>query len=171
MKLLVHSCCAPCSISCVADIRLQNIEPHLFWYNPNIHPGTEYTARRDSLSEFAKSDNLELIIDNETLDFFLSKSAENTILGESRKFCEKCYSIRLEKTASFAAKKAYNAFTTTLLISPYQNHEMIKSIGEQMAAKYNVDFYYRDFRPLFRESQSTARARKMYMQKYCGCMK
>jgi predicted adenine nucleotide alpha hydrolase (AANH) superfamily ATPase len=78
--------------------------------------------------------------------------------------------LRLEKTASFAAVNGYDAFSTTLLISPYQNHDFLKLNGEKLAAQYGVSFLYRDFRPRFREGQRLAKEREYYMQKYCGCI-
>jgi len=166
MKLLLHSCCAPCSVSCVKDLRNENIAPHLFWYNPNIHPYTEYKSRRDCLIEFAKNEKLEFTVNDEyNVDAFLSFVYKKT---ENR--CEMCYRFRLEKAALLAVNEGFDAFSTTLLISPYQNHEAIKRIGEEIAQKYKVDFYYKDFRPLFREGQNTAKERNFYMQKYCGCI-
>jgi predicted adenine nucleotide alpha hydrolase (AANH) superfamily ATPase len=173
MKLLLHCCCAPCSVSCIGSLRTENIFPQLFWYNPNIHPYTEYKSRRDCLNEFAKSENLNLtIIDEYGLREFL-----NEVFAEEDGFsipvpvrCKKCYRIRLEKTASLAVQEGYSAFSTTLLISPYQNHDEINLLGEEFSEKYGVDFLYRDFRPLFREGQSAARSKNMYMQKYCGCI-
>jgi predicted adenine nucleotide alpha hydrolase (AANH) superfamily ATPase len=84
--------------------------------------------------------------------------------------CEICYSLRLEKAASFAADNGYQAFSTSLLISPYQKHEELKRAGEEAASRHGVSFLYRDFRPLFRESQENAKAMGLYMQKYCGCV-
>jgi len=165
-SLLLHCCCAPCSISCIEILRLENIEPSLFWFNPNIHPFSEYVSRRDCLFDFAKNENLKLnFIDEYGLRTFL-----NDIYPNIEDRCLKCYRIRLEKTASFASSEGYSAFSTSLLISPYQDHECIKQIGKEMADKYNIDFYYRDFRQFFRESQAAARSKKMYMQKYCGCI-
>jgi len=173
MKLLLHCCCAPCSVSCIASLRAEKIEPSLFWYNPNIHPYTEYKSRRDCLNEFAKRENLAITsVDEYGLRFFLkeiySQTDENSISHPQR--CKKCYRMRLEKTADFASREGYSAFSTTLLISPYQDHDEIKRAGEETAEKYGVEFLYRDFRPLFREGQSCARAANMYMQKYCGCI-
>ena len=166
MKLLLHCCCAPCSVSCVAALRSEGNEPELFWFNPNIHPYTEYKSRRDSLSEFAANEKLKLkMIDEYGLRQFL-----DTVDHNDKKRCEKCYRIRLEKTASAAAQEGYSAFSTSLLISPYQNHEALRRIGEEAAAKYGVSFFYRDFRPLFRESQSQGRTLGFYIQKYCGCV-
>ena len=166
MRLLLHCCCAPCSVSCINVLRGENIEPELFWYNPNIHPYTEYTSRRDSMPQFAVNENLKLKIHDEYgLRIFL-----NEVSSKIEGRCETCYRMRLEKTASAAAQEGYNAFTTTLLISPYQNHEALKRIGEEAGAKYGINFLYRNFRPLFREGQSAARAAGFYMQKYCGCI-
>ena len=80
------------------------------------------------------------------------------------------YTIRLGTAAKYAADHGYDAFTSSLLISPYQNHELLKAVGETMGKKYGVEFYYRDFRPGFREGQAKAREMGLYMQKYCGCI-
>ncbi len=81
-----------------------------------------------------------------------------------------CYRVRLEQTARYAKEHGYDTFSTTLLISPYQNHNALKKIGEEMAEKYGLNFLYRDFRPGFREGQAEARELGLYMQKYCGCV-
>jgi predicted adenine nucleotide alpha hydrolase (AANH) superfamily ATPase len=155
----------------VKSLRAEGIEPELFWYNPNIHPYTEYIARHDCLAGFASNEKLKVrIVDKEKeygLQLFLNRVFPQT---EKNIRCAKCYFLRLEKTASFAQKEGYASFSTTLLISPYQDHDAIKRAGEEASAKYGVEFLYRDFRPLFREGQSAARAEGMYMQKYCGCI-
>ena len=165
-KTLLHVCCAPCSVACIESLRAEGIEPTGFWYNPNIHPVTEYRARRDTLIEYAKSINMELaLIDDYGLREFVKNVADNI---EGR--CEYCYRVRLEKAAEYARDNGFDSFTTTLLISPYQNHEMIIKTAEQAAEKYGVKFLYRDFRPYFREGQTKAREMGFYMQKYCGCV-
>ncbi|MDR2965743.1 MAG: epoxyqueuosine reductase QueH [Treponema sp.] len=166
MKLLLHTCCAPCAISCVKSIKSEGIEPVLFWYNPNIHPYIEYKARFDSLSKFANNENLKLITQNE----YGLKSFLNDFHPNTKNRCENCYRMRLEKTVSIAAREGFSTFSTTLLISPYQDHKIIKQIGEETGAKYDLQFFYTDFRPLFREGQSSARTSGFYMQKYCGCI-
>jgi len=166
MKLLLHCCCAPCAIKCAAVLRSESVEPALFWYNPNIHPSTEYTLRRDNLALFAANENLELkMIDEYGLRLFLKE-----VFPDTEYRCKKCYLLRLEKTAFIAAQGGFEAFTTSLLISPYQDHDAVKRIGEEAAEKHGVKFLYRDFRPLFREGQSEARSMGFYMQKYCGCI-
>jgi hypothetical protein len=153
-------------VSCLKNLRNEGIELQLFWYNPNIHPYTEYKSRRDCLIEFADNENITLMnIDEHGLFSF-----PGGVCPDMENRCEKCYRIRLEKTASAAAQGGFQTFTTTLLISPYQDHETIKRIGEETACKYGVEFFYKDFRPFFREGQATARTGGMYMQKYCGCI-
>ena len=110
------------------------------------------------------------MIDEYGLRLFLKDICQANFDDEKENRCLKCYKLRLERTASFAAREGYKAFSTTLLISPYQNHEAIKSIAEDLAAKYGIEFLYRDFRPLFRVGQAQARSAEMYMQKYCGCI-
>jgi len=169
MNLLLHCCCAPCCAPCANSLKNENINFHLFWFNPNIHPLTEYKSRRDCLKDFASKEQLEIkITDEYGLNEFLNNVFPKYASPPER--CEKCYRMRLEKTANYASREGYGAFSTTLLISPYQNHEAIKSIGDEMAAKYNIEFFYRDFRPLFREGQEEARSKNFYMQKYCGCI-
>jgi len=175
VKLLLHTCCAPCSIQCVESLAEEEIKPHLFWYNPNIHPFTEYRSRRDTLCIFAREKTLQLITDDEygLRSFIKNVSRIESESDESKSRIDRClfcYRIRLEKTARLAAERSFDAFSTTLLISPYQNHDAIKEIGERVAKDFPVDFLYRDFRPRFREGQKQARKSGYYMQKYCGCI-
>jgi predicted adenine nucleotide alpha hydrolase (AANH) superfamily ATPase len=166
MNLLLHACCAPCAALCVKSLREEGISHSLFWYNPNIHPYTEYEARRGCLAEFCCKEKLKL----ERHDEYGLRPFLSAVFNTMDNRCEICYSLRLEKTASFAAENGYQAFSTSLLISPYQKHEELKCAGEAAASKHGVSFLYRDFRPLFRESRENARAMGLYMQKYCGCV-
>ena len=173
MKLLLHSCCAPCSIQCVEALAIDDILPDLFWYNPNIHPYTEYRSRLDSLRVFAEDKKLSLTIEGEYgLRSFINETRDwlSDTGDVIRKRCTFCYRLRLEKAASYAAAKGFYAFSTTLLISPYQDHELLRQTGEEMALAFGVKFLYRDFRSRFREGQNQARAAGYYMQKYCGCI-
>jgi predicted adenine nucleotide alpha hydrolase (AANH) superfamily ATPase len=170
MRLLLHACCAPCSTGCVAALREEGILPDLFWYNPNIHPFTEYRARRDSLAAFASHEGLGLIMEDE---YGLRKFIAGLDLawgGAGGARCAFCYRLRLEKAAQAAAERGCGAFSTTLLVSPYQNHGLLKETGEALAGRWGVEFLYRDFRPRFRPGQDEARKRGAYMQKYCGCV-
>ena len=167
MKLLMHTCCAPCSVYCIDTLQKEQIEPTLYWYNPNIHPYTEYRARKDCLKEYSKEIEIEAIFED---DYGLKKFTKN-VIGDLPNRCKNyCYTVRLEKTAKYAKEHGYDSFTTTLLVSPYQNHEALKKIGEELANKYKIEFIYRDFRVGFREGQKKAREFGLYMQKYCGCI-
>ena len=146
MRLLLHICCAPCSVMCIETLRAEGIEPTGFWYNPNIHPVTEYKARKNTLTKYAADIHLRLIVKNEY---------------GLRNFIDHVYPHY---------ESRYDSFSTTLLISPYQNHELIIKTAQAMAKKYHVTFLYRDFRPYFKEGQEKARAMGLYMQKYCGCV-
>jgi predicted adenine nucleotide alpha hydrolase (AANH) superfamily ATPase len=89
-------------------------------------------------------------------------------IGEAR--CHKCYTLRLEKAAKYAVENGFDAFTTSLLVSPYQKHDLIKELGDHYASEYGVEFIYRDFRPGFRQGQQMAKDMGLYRQKYCGCI-
>lgn len=167
MKLLMHTCCAPCSVYCIDALRKEGIEPVIYWYNPNIHPYTEYRSRRDCLKEYAKSINIEAIFEEE---YGLDEFCKNVISDLKNRCTNYCYRVRLEKTVKYAKENGYDAFTTTLFVSPYQNHEALKAICENLAKEYDIEFLYRDFRVGFREGQKMARELGLYMQKYCGCI-
>jgi predicted adenine nucleotide alpha hydrolase (AANH) superfamily ATPase len=167
MKLLMHTCCAPCSVYCIDSLREEGIEPTLYWFNPNIHPYMEYKARRDTLKEYAQSINVEAIFEE---NYGLEEFCKNVIEDLNNRCQNYCYRVRLEKTAKYAKENEYDAITTTLLVSPYQKHEILKKQAEEIAKKYGLNFLYRDFRVGFREGQAKARELGLYMQKYCGCI-
>lgn len=154
MKLLMHTCCAPCSIYCIETLRNEGIEPTLYWYNPNIHPYKEYEARRDTLKEYSKMININAIFEE---DYGLKNFCKNVIDDLDNRCSNYCYKVRLEQTAKYAKEHGYDAITTTLFVSPYQKHEAIKKITSEIAKKYDLEFVYRDFRVGFREGQAKAR--------------
>ena len=167
MKLLMHTCCAPCSIYCIDTLRKEKIEPTLYWYNPNIHPFTEYKARMECLRDYAKLINVEVIFEDE---YGLDEFCKNTINDLENRCVNYCYIKRLEQTVKYAKENGYDAFTSTLFVSPYQKHEELKKICEDLARKYDMNFLYRDFRVGFREGQAKAKELELYRQKYCGCV-
>ena len=167
MKLLMHTCCAPCSVYCIDALKEEGIEPTIYWYNPNIHPYMEYKARRDTLKEYAKSLNLDAIFDE---DYGLDEFCKNVVCDISNRCTNYCYPVRLRKTFEYAKEHGYDSVTTTLLYSIYQNHDFIKEYMEKLSQEYGIKFLYRDFRIGFREGQAKARELGLYMQKYCGCI-
>lgn len=146
MKLLLHTCCAPCSVYCIETLRNEGIEPVSFWFNPNIHPYIEYKTRRDTLIEYAKRINLSLIINE---NYGLKDFCKNVVEDLENRCTNYCYRIRMEETAKYAKEHGFDSFSTTLLISPYQKHEELKNLCEEMAKKYDINFVYRDFRVRF----------------------
>lgn len=167
MKLLMHTCCAPCSVYCIEHLRKEGIEPTLYWYNPNIHPYIEYKTRRDTLKEYSKSINVKAIFQEE---YGLDAFCKNVINDLNNRCSNYCYRVRLEQTAKYAKENGYDAITTTLFVSPYQKHEILKEMMQEVADKYDLEFVYRDFRIGFREGQAKARELGLYMQRYCGCI-
>lgn len=166
-KILLHTCCAPCSIKCIEKLKEDNIIPVVFWYNPNIQPFKEYEIRKKTLLTYVQNNKIEYINRDEySLKEFISEIYPH--FGRER--CEICYRKRLSETVKLALERGYKAFSTTLLISPYQNHDSIKKIGYELEKKYGIKFFYRDFRQYFSEGQNEAREMNFYMQKYCGCI-
>ena len=167
MKLLLHACCAPCSVYCVDTLRSEGIEPTLFWYNPNIHPYMEYRNRREALNEYSLMMGLECIFDD---DYGLDEFCKNVIDKLDSRCVRYCYPIRLRRVFSYARDNGYDAVSSTLLYSIYQKHDVIKKYMEDLSKEYGIEFVYRDFRVGFREGQDKARSLGLYMQKYCGCV-
>ena len=166
MKTLLHACCAPCANRCIDALQKENIEVTAFWYNPNLHPFTEYRARRNCLRQYLEEIGLPLIEQNDyALRPFIREVAEDIA-----KRCVKCYEMRLFETARQAKEGGFDSFTSSLFISPYQNHALMMEVAQRAAETYGVEFLYRDFRPYFKEGQEFAREKEMYIQKYCGCV-
>ncbi len=166
MKVLLHICCGPCSIFPVASLRKTGHEVLGFFFNPNIHPFKEFSRRLDTLREYAGSIELPLTVDGRyLLEDFLS-----AVMKADRLRCEICYEMRLHEAARQARLMGCEAFSTTLLVSPYQKHELIRKAGEAAGAAHGVEFLYEDFRPGWQEGVKISRAREMYRQPYCGCI-
>ena len=166
MKILFHMCCGPCSVYPVKKLRDEGHELHGIFYNPNIHPYTEYKLRLEAAKKFCEIVNMPLIILDE---YDIQKFLRSTSYREDIR-CQMCYSLRLERVASVAKNGNFDGFTTSLLVSPFQKHEMIKNIGNQAYNKYGIDFLYYDFRDGFKEGREGARGMELYSQQYCGCI-
>ncbi len=165
-KILLHCCCAPCSVSCVDLLRDDGVDITAFWFNPNIHPFKEYEARRNCLVDFMSEQNIPLVLKE---DYGLREFVKNVVSDIDGR-CTYCYSVRLEETAKYAWDNGFDGFTSTLFASLYQDHNLMVKRAEELAEKYGIEFYYRDFRPNFREGNKKAREMGLYMQKYCGCI-
>ena len=132
MKLLLHTCCAPCSVYCIKTLRKNGIEPTLYWYNPNIHPYQEYKARRNCLREYAKTVKVDLLEDDA---YGLDEFVCNTYDKVSTRCRDYCYPKRLRQAFEFAKDNGFDTITTTLLYSIYQQHDFIKELMENLSAE------------------------------------
>ena len=166
MKTLMHTCCAPCSVSCIQQLRAEGIEPVADWVIPISHPYQEYKARRDTLLAYAPTIGMELIVQE---DYGLREVCR-LVAEDLDHRCGKCYRLRLEQTARYAAAHGFESFTSTLFVSPYQQHDRMAEIAARSGNKCGVEFLYRDFRLGFRGGQQQAWELWLYMQKYCGCI-
>ena len=167
MKILLHICCAPCANRPIEALRGEGLEVTGFWYNPNIHPFTEYRARRDCLREYAQSIGLALVEEDE----YGLRPFVRAVAGDIENRCGYCYGLRLGQAAKYAADHSFDAFCTTLTVSPYQDAPLIFETGKKLAAQYEgLSFAPYDFSPHYREGQAQARELELYMQKYCGCV-
>ncbi len=170
MDLLLHTCCGPCLTGSYPLLKaaVGENKTAVFWENPNIHPFIEYQQRLESFKTTATHFGLDVIYGETAYGLERFLHALDNEFSPAR--CAICYRLRLKATAKAAAKAGISAFTTTLLISPYQNHELIIKIGQEEAAQNGVSFHYTDFRPGFRGSHNAARELELYRQKYCGCV-
>ncbi|MFH1147072.1 MAG: epoxyqueuosine reductase QueH [Pseudomonadota bacterium] len=165
-SILIHICCAPCTIHPLKILRGGSARITGFFYNPNIHPYLEFKRRLDTLKEYSAQTNLSVIFEED----YGMRDFLRLVVGHEDDRCRSCYAIRLRKTAETARENGYSAFTTTLLYSRYQKHDLIISIAEDMSRQYAVPFYYHDFRQGWEEGISEAKALKLYRQPYCGCI-
>ncbi len=167
-RVLLHICCAPCATYTTQYLRGLGAEVIGHWYNPNIHPYAEHELRRETLAGYAAEIGLEVLwAPGYEMPAFL-----RAVVGREEQGvrCAICYRMRLERTAQAAAQHGMDAFTTTLLISPYQDLEQIQGIGDELAAAYGVTFYFENLRRGFAEHHRLARQHGLYRQRYCGCL-
>jgi hypothetical protein len=165
-NVLMHVCCGVCTVYPLKTMRSEGIQLHAYFYNPNIHPYTEFKKRLDCMEGFARDESLQLTseVGYDIENFFRG------VVGKEDERCEICYEMRLRKTAQAAKDGGFDAFTTTLLYSKYQKHELIVQIANVIAREIGVEFHYEDFRKGWKEGQDESREREMYRQKYCGCL-
>jgi len=181
MNILLHICCGNCAAYPFRLLKEEGHDYSGFWFNPNIHPLEEYNLRLESLKKLAgeRFINMHYSEEYNPSEYFRMlgmdevgsvKAPEQHENVEKSQRCRLCYELRLEKTAEKASQNGFDAFSTTLLISPYQNFEQISATGEKLADKYDILFHAKDLRPYFRRSQAMAGEIGLYRQKYCGCI-
>lgn len=166
MKILLHICCAPCSIYPIKILKDNKFEVMGFFYRHNIHPYSECLKRQQTLETYAEKIDLQVIYqEGYDLEGFLQK-----MIFREKNRCHVCYHDRLLTTAHIAKHGKFDFFTTTLLYSKFQNHKMIRSIGESVGKTIGVPFYYADFRKGWKEGIEESKQLEMYRQQYCGCI-
>ena len=166
MKILLHICCAPCTVYPLHVLREQGITLQGLFFNPNIHPFLEYKKRLDTVREYTAREGLEVAVaEGYPIEDFLQKTAS---MGKDR--CSYCYEVRLRHTAEQARKGFFDAFTTTLLYSRYQKHDLIYATAEDIAQEVQIPFFYKDFRVGWEEGVRFSKEMGLYRQNYCGCI-
>ncbi|HDQ03708.1 MAG TPA: epoxyqueuosine reductase QueH [Deltaproteobacteria bacterium] len=166
MKLLMHICCGPCTIYPLKELRTHGHEVTGLFYNPNIHPYQEYQKRRQTLNDYASKVLLNVIWPE---GYLLEEFLRQAVFKEDER-CTYCLHERLRYTAEIGIKERYDAFTTTLLCSKYQKHDLIREIGDEVSRKIGISFYYQDFRVGWSEGVKISREIGLYRQGYCGCI-
>ncbi len=165
-RILLHICCAPCTIYPLTRLREAGWDVFGYFYNLNIHPYQEFRKRLETLEKFASMVDLRLIVRDE---YDVEHFIRQVVFRESKR-CHYCYVHRLEATARLAKKSGFHGFTTTLLYSRQQKHDLIKEIAEGIAAKTGISFYYEDFREGWGFGIEKSKELGLYRQQYCGCI-
>ncbi len=173
-SLLLHSCCGPCS-SYVLEVLSEHFSVTVLYYNPNIYPESEYEKRLSEQIKIIDSipfkNPVKLMPCGYDENEFLTaaKGYESEREGGSR--CEKCFILRMEKTAAVAKEKVFDFFTTTLSVSPHKNAPLLNKIGEELSEKYGVKYLYADFKKKegYKRSIILSKEYDLYRQDYCGC--
>lgn len=166
MKILLHVCCGPCGLFPVQDLLKQGHDVTGYYYNPNIHPYQEYVRRREGAEKMARQLRFPLVVADEYHPEFYFRE----VSFKEQKRCGICYLLRLRETATRARDEGYDGFTTSLLVSPWQRHDLLHQVGEAVAADAGVPFLYCDWRKGFSEGRRQAKAMGLYRQQYCGCL-
>lgn len=166
MKLLLHACCGPCACYPTEQLTAAGTDFDILFFNPNIHPYKEFKHRLSTLREFCEKKRYNLIIDKS----YPIEECIRGMLSEPTVRCAFCYRMRLRYAAQFAKENGYDAFSTTLLVSLYQRHELIKKEAEAAAAEFGIPFYYEDFRVGYQRGVDISLELGLYRQQYCGCV-
>lgn len=166
MKILLHICCGPCAIYPIKYLRGTGHEVTGLFFNPNIHPYSEYTKRRETLRDWAAREALALLGGD---DYPMEEFIRTVVQKESER-CRHCYAMRLTYAAHTAREAKFDAFTSTILYSRFQNHNLVRDIGNDIARAEGVEFFYHDFREGWKEGVGLSKKEGMYRQQYCGCI-
>ncbi len=183
MKLLLHTCCAPCLSGSRPALEVEGFEPTTFFFNPNIHPFSEWERRLQTLERYLYLKPMEAIIERDYPLWSFMRELSAAVCPEAalatggmmtpkerKRRCACCYRKRMEASAKVAAERGFDAFTTTLLLSIHQDHELLKEVCRTISDESNVDFVYSDLRKHWNDSKRGSRELGLYRQNYCGCI-
>ncbi len=165
-SILIHCCCAHCTAYSADYWRQQGYEVSAFWYNPNIHPYMEHQHRLEAMKSLAQNIDLPLIVAEgyDMIEYF------RQVVGHESQRCQYCFRLRLSKTVEIAHQMSFDAFTTTLLISPDQKHDLLREVGDELAKEKDIEFLYADLRKRYSDSRHLTKPLNLYRQQYCGCI-
>lgn len=166
MRILLHLCCGPCAVYPLMRLREQGHEVTGFFFNPNIHPYKEFRRRIDAVRQLADATGLAMDID---ANYGLTEYLRRVVFHEQQR-CPICYAMRLTRAAEVAAAGGFEALTTTLLYSKYQNHQLINEQGARLAAAHGLAWHYEDFRVGWQQGIDQSVELGLYRQPYCGCI-
>ncbi len=166
MKILLHICCAPCGIYPIKRLRCEGFSLMGFFYRHNIHPFQECKRRQDTLFSYAQTIDLKVIYQ---ADYDIEGFLQNVSFREAQR-CHYCYHDRLKSTALMAKRGKFDCFSTSLLYSKFQQHDLIASIGQSIGQQVGIPFHYEDYRVGWKEGVETSKQLNLYRQQYCGCI-
>ncbi len=167
MKILLHSCCAPCLVYPLDELLSERHEVTTLFFNPNIHPYSEFLRRLDAFTVYTRDHRVPVLQDNASTG--MEEWLREVAFRESHR-CQICFHMRLDRTAALAVQKGFDAFSTTLLYSRFQKHDLLKATAEALSEQHGIPFLYRDWRKGWNEGVKKYRALGLYRQKYCGCV-
>lgn len=175
-KILLHICCASCAIYVIEFLQKEGLSVRAIFYNPNIHGEQEYKKRLADVKILCEKMNIPLEIPKYDVKTYFNRLYDyekrhyRSIENLPRLRCAECYKLRLDRVARFAKKINVDMFSTSLLISPYQQQSLIWQIGTESGDKYSVPFYFRDLRKGYFRSIHKAKVLGLNVPKYCGCV-
>lgn len=167
MRILLHACCAPCLVVPFDDLSREGHEVTVLFFDPNIHPYSEYLRRLDALITYSRDHNVRVLHehDQEGMEGWFRQ----VVFREPQR-CLICFHYRMDRTALTADAKGFDAFSTTLLYSRFQKHDLLRSTCESISESHGIPFLYKDWRSGWNEGVKRYRKTGLYMQKYCGCL-
>ncbi len=178
-RLLLHVCCGACLSYTHQSLKKENFDVIVYFYNPSVHGRAEYNKRLSDIKKYCTENQLELLApEYDVQEFFAplmpyqDKSSIKYINDKKRwqtKRCQFCYDLLMTKTASEAKNRKIPNFSTTMLVTPYKDHEELLNIGLELEQEIGIKFFYRDFRKGYWQGRNYARNHKMYLATYCGC--